>query len=259
MSGSILLEEAKSVLDDLKRMHKRLSIQKNKLLMYDGWTLSVEGKKKSSHTYYDVKRPGDVRSGYLGNENNEHVLNVKRFKYADMALKIIADNIKILETLINQYISPEYLEINKRLPIRYQTEIKSSFTSQTAGISMPPEAVLWEQKLEAEKAKYPPYKPEQLKQPTLKGIYVRSKSEALIANILYTVGIPFVYELPIFINGEMLLPDFRILSLIDLESEFIIEHQGMIFDDDYADKFIRSLRLYLHSEWIPNKNRKRQV
>ena len=52
----------------------------------------------------------------------------------------------------------------------------------------------------------------------------------------------------------MLLPDFRILSLIDLKTVIIIEHQGMVFVDDYADKFIRSLKLYLKSEWTPNNN-----
>ena len=108
--------------------------------------------------------------------------------------------------------------------------------------------------MEKEKAKYPPYKPEQLKHPALDGTMMRSKSEVIIANILLLAGIPFVYEVPVFINGNMVLPDFRIMSLIDLKTEILIEHQGMIFDDDYADKFIRSLKLYLNSDWIPNKN-----
>ena len=92
------------------------------------------------------------------------------------------------------------------------------------------------------------------KHPALDGTMMRSKSEVIIANILLLAGIPFVYEVPVFINGNMVLPDFRILSVIDLKTEILIEHQGMIFDDDYADKFIRSLKLYLNSDWIPNKN-----
>ena len=111
------------------------------------------------------------------------------------------------------------------------------------------------ERLREEKDKYPPFKPEQLKHPVLDESKVRSKSEVIISNILLAAGIPFVYEVPIFIDGKMLLPDFRILSLIDLKTEIIIEHQGMIFVDEYAQKHIRSVKLYLKSdEWVPNKN-----
>lgn len=106
----------------------------------------------------------------------------------------------------------------------------------------------------AEKAKYPPYKPEQLKHPAMDGTMMRSKSEVIIANMLIQAGIPFVYEAPLFINGKNVLPDFTILSLIDLKTVIIIEHQGMVFVDEYANKFIRSLRLYLQTDWIPNKS-----
>lgn len=119
---------------------------------------------------------------------------------------------------------------------------------------MPQEAIEWKKRLEDEKAKYPLYKPEQLKHPAMDGTMMRSKSEVIIANMLLGAGIPFVYEAPLFINDKMVLPDFRILSLIDLKTEIIIEHQGMVFTDEYADKFIRSLRLYLQSDWIPNRN-----
>lgn len=254
MSGSNLLYEAASVLKDHKRMYKRLSTQKDKLKKFSNWVLSAEGKKRSGHKYYDVWRPGSGHKEYLGNENNEQVLNVKRYRYADKAMEILGGNIELLEDLINNYVSPEYIEINSRLPVSYQTDIRSHVTASAGYVILPPEAIVWQQKLETEKAKYEPYKPEQLKHPTLKGIYVRSKSEAIIANMLFTAGIPFVYEAPIFINGEMVLPDFTILSLIDLKTVILIEHQGMVFDDDYAAKFIRSLKLYLQSDWIPNKD-----
>ena len=83
---------------------------------------------------------------------------------------------------------------------------------------------------------------------------MRSKSEVIIANIMLMAGIPFVYEVPMFIDRQMILPDFKILSLVDLKTVIIIEHQGMVFVDDYADKFMRSLKQYLKTEWIPNQN-----
>ena len=76
----------------------------------------------------------------------------------------------------------------------------------------------------------------------------------IIANILFQADIPYVYEAPLFVNGKNILPDFTILSLIDLENVIIIEHQGMVFVDEYAAKFIRSLKTYLQTDWIPNEN-----
>ena len=76
----------------------------------------------------------------------------------------------------------------------------------------------------------------------------------IIANILFLAGIPYVYEAPLIVDGRNILPDFKILSLIDLTTVIIIEHQGMVFVDEYADKFIRSLKTYLKTDWIPNEN-----
>ena len=86
------------------------------------------------------------------------------------------------------------------------------------------------------------------------GTMMRSKSEVILANILILSGIPYVYELPMIIKGEMILPDFTILSLIDLKTEIIIEHQGMIFVDYYADKFIKSVKTYLKSSLVINRD-----
>lgn len=52
--------------------------------------------------------------------------------------------------------------------------------------------------------------PENLKHPTLQGEYVRSKSEALLANIFFYHNIPYQYEKPLILNSRTLLPDFTL-------------------------------------------------
>lgn len=255
MIGNSLITEAKSVLVDLQRIHGRMEKQKEELKGYGDWILRNEGPKKSTHSYYDVMRSGSKGKKYLGNENNEQVLNVKRYRYADKALELLEEDIRLLEHLIDNYVSPEYKNINDLLPAVYQTNLLSAVSSCSVRGDIPQEAIEWKERLQAEKAKYPLFRPEQLTREALDGTKMRSKSEVLIANFLILAGIPFVYEAPLFINGENLLPDFMILSLIDLSTVIIIEHQGMIFSDNYVDKFIRSLRLYLHTtEWVPNHN-----
>ena len=251
MKSNGLLYEANEALYDLKRKHTRMTQQLDSLKKYEDWSLSMEGKKVPEHTYYDLVRKGSAKKLYLGNENNEQVLNVKRHRYAQKALSVLSDDIRLINSLLDEYKIPDYETINSLLPVTYQTNLQTSVPGK---IAMPKEALEWIRQMEAEKAKYPLYKPEQLKHPAMDGVMKRSKSEVIISNMLFQAGIPYVYEVPLFINGEMLLPDFRILSLIDLATVIIIEHQGMVFIDEYANKFIKSTRLYLQSDWIPNKN-----
>jgi len=251
MMKNILLHEANETLCELHRKRIRLSQQFDSLRPYEGWLLRKEGKKRSALAYYDVIRKDSGKKTYLGGEKHEQVLAIKRYRYAGKALEVLDRDIELLDSLVRNYIQPDYDTINSLLPATYRTDLRSPGLSTA---SMPPEAVEWKKRLEAEKAKYPPYKPEQLKHPAMDGTMMRSKSEVIIANMLIQAGIPFVYEAPLFINGKNVLPDFTILSLIDLKTEIIIEHQGMIFVDEYANKFIRSLRLFLQTDWIPNKN-----
>lgn len=256
MNNSII-HEAAETLHDLKRMRKRMSGQLDALKYYRGWKLKPNRNRQATNKYYDAIRPNSSKKSYLGNDRNEQVLNIKRFRYAQEAIDVIDSDIALLENLISGYVAPEYENINRRLPVTYQTDL-SKAVSSGAGAALnvlPKEALVWKQRLEAEKAKYPLYKPEQLKHPAMDGSKMRSKSEVIIANIMFLAGIPYVYEAPLFIAGQRLLPDFTVLSLIDLKSEIIIEHQGMVFLEEYASKFIRSLKVYLQSDiWIPNDN-----
>ena len=248
-----LLNEVKLILEDSKLREKRLAAQISSLSTYEGWHLERIRTLKSGVSYYIATISGKPGKRYLGNDRHPDVINVKRLQYAKEAADVLCKNIQLLEMLTDNYTDTDYATINSKLPVTYRTDI-SKGPSDTIKASFPEEAIKWKESLEQEKAKHPPYKPEQLKHPALDGTMMTSKSEVIIANIMIMAGIPFVYEVPMFIDGQMLLPDFRILSLIDLKTVIIIEHQGMVFVDDYADKFIRSLKLYLKSEWTPNNN-----
>ncbi len=70
---------------------------------------------------------------------------------------------------------------------------------------------------------------------SMKGERVRSKSELIIANILYLLGIPYHYEYPLeLINGRIIYVDFLILDVRN-RKEIWYEHFGMMGDMAYAD------------------------
>lgn len=69
---------------------------------------------------------------------------------------------------------------------------------------------------------------------TEQGERVRSKSEMIIANALYHAGIPYHYEMPVYLEGRgEVRPDFTVLN-IRRRQEIIWEHLGLLDKPGYA-------------------------
>ena len=80
---------------------------------------------------------------------------------------------------------------------------------------------------------------------TEKGERVRSKSEKLIADKLYMLGIPYRYECPMKLKGiGIVYPDFTILKKSE-KREIIWEHFGMMDDPEYSEKAVRKINAYM--------------
>jgi hypothetical protein len=71
---------------------------------------------------------------------------------------------------------------------------------------------------------------------TRKGISVRSKSEVIIADLLYSKKIDFEYEKALEIGGERKLPDFTIVDS-DSGVTYYWEHLGMLQRPSYRKKW----------------------
>ncbi|MBR2949308.1 MAG: hypothetical protein IKC46_05530 [Lachnospiraceae bacterium] len=77
-----------------------------------------------------------------------------------------------------------------------------------------------------------------------KGERMRSKSELLIANILYRHGIPYRYEYPLYLNGYgQIHPDFTVLD-VKQRKEIYFEHFGMMDDESYQEEALRRILAY---------------
>jgi hypothetical protein len=63
-----------------------------------------------------------------------------------------------MENLIRNYVSPDYNNINSRLPATYQTSLAADNSDEAFSTALPPDAVKWIHDLKKEKEKYPPYK-----------------------------------------------------------------------------------------------------
>jgi len=89
---------------------------------------------------------------------------------------------------------------------------------------------------------------------TERGERVRSKSEKIIADKLYTMGIPYRYEYPITLsNGIRVYPDFTILKMPD-RKEIYLEHFGLLDDETYLESTLRKLNSYSENGIILGDN-----
>lgn len=95
-----------------------------------------------------------------------------------------------------------------------------------------------------------PYRPDQKTHRTPGGIYVRSKSELLIATHLEYMDIPYRYEAPLVLEGNTVYPDFTILRPADRKIIYW-EHMGMLGDSDYAQKASMKLMQYFQCNIRP--------
>lgn len=95
--------------------------------------------------------------------------------------------------------------------------------------------------------------PEQLTKPTLAGHKVRSKSEMVIANLLFERGIPYRYECALQLSSGLVFPDFTILHPWTKQIWYF-EHFGMMDDPVYSNKTGNKLDIYAQNDIIIGKN-----
>lgn len=194
--------------------------------------VTVKGKK-----YY--RRLDSGAYIYVGKSDRSDIQQLQHRKYWEMMLKNVRVNQKLIKDYLQYQRSTDPAEVMACLPKTYQCEIGSIF----------PEAEDFERWAAA------PYdksnaRPEKLRHKTLKGDLVRSKSEALIANMLYDQRIPYHYEENLALKQELIAPDFKIA--VRTEKRFkLLEHCGMVGDEFYRERFKRKLTLYLLNGYIP--------
>ena len=115
--------------------------------------------------------------------------------------------------------------------------------------SLSEELALWE------KEEYPrnPAFPEHLIVPSVRGEMMRSKSEAMIAYVLYEKSVPYRYECGHKMSGIMYYPDFTLRRPCDGKL-FIWEHLGKIDDPEYLSDNASKLHIYMNNGWVPGNN-----
>lgn len=93
--------------------------------------------------------------------------------------------------------------------------------------------------------------PERLIHKTCAGIFVRSKSEAMIAAFLYMNKIPFRYECALHLGEVTVYPDFTIRHP-QTGQVYYWEHFGMMDNSEYCQRALAKLELYAANGIYPS-------
>lgn len=192
--------------------------------------------------YYFRHKGGDFNGKYLSKPNESLVKSLAQKSYDKKILGMLEKEKALLEELLKRY-----QNMNPEDVILYYAAARRKLINP---VTLPIEEyfIKWKPK------NFPPnpYK----EKPAFKsasGVFVRSKSEVLIADALLNHRIPFLYEFPIKLGDHRIYPDFVCLNPKTHE-KIIWEHFGMLDDEEYANKFCTKMNDYYNSDFFP-KNR----
>lgn len=240
----------------LKEVNADLEYQKRLKEDYSRKLYSYEKNKNqrllrttvNGYPYYYLKDRTSLKDAkqstskrvYLGNEKHPLVQKLLQRDYYEAALRDIEANIRWLETLLKKYrsVNPNVRleELAAKHHLKHKNRIFGpSFYDDAGAIDVS----AWSA------AEYPRSRsyPEQLIHKTMRGEYVRSKSEVIIANALYQAGIPYRYEQITEFGSVIIAADFIVLSV--RRQKFLVwEHFGRMNDPKYQKTYLWKLRKY---------------
>lgn len=165
--------------------------------------------RKNGVRYYIPKRDRAVAEQYV------------RRKYLTEELKQCKRKLGAIEIFLAMY--PESYNTNSILCNEdYQELLTPYFTSQNDNL------IAWAQ---APYEKHP-YLPERCTYMACGNLWVRSKSESMIASFLYQHQIPFRYECALKLGNKTIYPDFT-LRHPNSGAYYYIEHFGLFDNEQY--------------------------
>lgn len=199
---------------------------------------------KSGYTSWFYLKDGTRK--YLQKSQKELAQALALKKYYELMLREISEEIAFIETYQKKFSSTLPREKATDLladSSPYYPLLQSYFAKDKLPVSA--------QKWCAESFETNSSHPEHLIHTTLAGHKVRSKSEVIIANLLYTNHIPYRYEAALPLKEFTAYPDFTIMHPVT-NKIFYWEHFGMMDNAPYCDTACNKLKTYCYNGIFPS-------
>lgn len=233
----------RQILDALKQEQKKLEsvIRKaeRELLQAPEGSVLVKRYKKGAQFYYR-EDPRDRNGKYMPVSEKKRVVALMQKAYHKKALAAAVKQHKAIKSFLNAYDPQALCDVYGG-----ESEIRQAYL-QAFELPDAQYADAWQ--LVTYEGK--PFREDTPVHYTERGERVRSKSEVMIANALARARIPYRYEYPLNLDGQLIHPDFTILRMRD-RKELYWEHLGMMDDAEYRNHAFLRIRAYEEGGFFP--------
>ena len=200
--------------------------------------------KNKGYTQYYHRSEGNKRTGkFIKKKDLELAAHLAQKAYDESILKAIEQELDYLRL------------IRKNVPAILPEEIFFALSEQRQKLVRPVYPSDEDFIKEWESFQYTP-KPFEKGDPehySSRNERVRSKSEAIIADTLRDMGIPYRYECPIYLKGYGIIhPDFTVLHVRKRKSMYL-EHLGKMDEFSYNERTANRLSLYEKNGIFPGE------
>lgn len=229
--------------DRLKLLEKSLTLAQWDTSTYpDGRLRVADGKRQ--RRFYKVLSSADKIGEYIPKADIANAKALAQKGYNKQFIKAAKHEKDVLETCMAGLAKCNANTAFEMLPQFRKELVKPYILSDE----------LYAQAWQKKRCKTHTYREEDKKYATRRGEMVRSKSEAIIADILFEFGIPYFYEKELRLsNGLVKYPDFTLLN-IRTRKEFYLEHMGRLDDEGYRKDNLRKLNEYQRNGIHTGKN-----
>ena len=181
--------------------------------------------------YYHAKYKSKDR--FLTKADAVLIKQLLQKRYLKEVLKIAKNELAALSKMLSLY--PEDLpeELYEKLPEELRTGVEPVILGDGQDV------LEWMSEPYVGK----PFKEDAPVYMTIRGERVRSKSEVMIADRMFFRGVPYKYECPIMIEGQVIHPDFSMKRRSDNKIIYH-EHCGKMSDPEYVNDLVERINLY---------------
>ncbi len=231
-------KELEAEQQEIKQLSKKLqTAPAGKLLV---------ARNKKAFQFYQRIGKGEKGRLYLSKKDETTLCRLAQKRYEEDLLARQKENFHILSQvlLLLQKLKDPH-EVFSKMPAAIQPYITPIHPTQADYV----------QHWLADKTDLPSnadFHPENCIYLTENGEKVRSKSEMTIANLLRAMQLPYQYEKPLILNGNLTYPDFTILD-VATQTEVYYEHFGLMDQEEYQTAALQKIEKYEKAGCTPGK------
>ncbi len=205
--------------------------------------LRVSNEKGTPH-YYCITIPKDTRGKYISKKEQELAHQLAQKDYMQRLHKKVTEELKDINRYLSKHSDNELENVFDNLNEYRKNLVKPLIISDEMFVEQ------WER----ESFETNPYYPEEKVYSTKKDELVRSKSEVLLADMYYELGVPYRYEAELQLgNGKKKYPDFTLLKTKTREIIYH-EHLGLLDDEAYRQANLLKFDEYYKNGLYLGKN-----